>query len=251
MRCNAPAPTRRPTARATCPGSKAAGKVAAIGAGVSDWRWATRSARSCPAAATPNTSLCPGRARAAGARGDGAARGRLPAGDLLHRLVQRVHARRPRGRRTLPRPRRLVRDRHHRDPARQCLRRAGVHHRRLEGEMRGLRDASGRSGRSTTATRISSRCCSAEGGADLILDMVGGAYIAAQHPGAGRRRADGAHRLPRRPQGRAELRPDHGPAADLDRLDAAAAVERSPRRGSPRSCARRSGRCSTPAGSRR
>ena len=79
--------------------------------------------------------------------------------DLLHRLDQRVRPRPAAGRRELPRPWRLVGHRHHRDPARACLRRHRVRHRRRRRTSSAPASSWAPSARSTTATRISSRSC--------------------------------------------------------------------------------------------
>ena len=84
-------------------------------------------------------------------------RGGGPAGDVLHGLAQRVRARPPEVRRVVHGPRRHVRDRRHRDPARQGVRVQGDRDRRLGGEMRSLPRARGRTAPSTTRARTSSR----------------------------------------------------------------------------------------------
>ena len=56
-------------------------------------------------------------------------------------LAQRVRARRIEGRRNAADPWRLVRHRHHGDPARESIRRQGDRHRRIEGKSRRMRQA--------------------------------------------------------------------------------------------------------------
>ena len=77
--------------------------------------------------------------------------------DLLHRLAQRLRARRPEAGREVAGAWRHVRHRHDGDPAGQGLRRARHRDRRSAREMRGLRGARRRARRSTTGPRISSR----------------------------------------------------------------------------------------------
>jgi hypothetical protein len=96
--------------------------------------------------------------------------------DLLHRLDQRLHARRPEGGGTVPRPWRVVRHRHHRDPA--CPRISA----------RGSSPPPGSAEKCAACERLGAEAINyreadfveilrAEGGANLILDMVGGPYL--------------------------------------------------------------------------
>ena len=128
----------------------------------------------------------PCRPRLADPDGHGPAASGLPARDLLYRLVERGDARRSEGGRAVSgawRHRPASARRRSRSPrrwARGCS--------RPPDRTRNARSAWrwAPKGRSTTAPRISSRCCKAEGGANLILDMVGGSYLPTQHQGAGR-----------------------------------------------------------------
>ena len=78
--------------------------------------------------------------------------------------------------------------------------------------------------RSTTANEDFVEVLEPEGGADLILDMVGGDYI----PRNLKALADDGRLVfiafLRGPKADIELRADHGAAADADRIDPAAAV---------------------------
>ena len=79
------------------------------------------------------------------------------AGDLLHRLEQRVRARPAGGRRVVPGARRHQRHRHHGDPARQGLRRQGDRHGRLAPTSARRASSSAPTAPSTTRPRTSSR----------------------------------------------------------------------------------------------
>ena len=76
--------------------------------------------------------------------------------------------------------------RHDGDPDRRGAGRAGVRDGGVGREMRRSAAAWGPRGRSTTASEDFVAEMQAEGGANLILDMVGGPYIAAQYQGSGR-----------------------------------------------------------------
>ena len=102
--------------------------------------------------ADPRRRRCRSRAASTGP-GGGAAR------DLLHRLGQRLRPRPARGGRELPRPRRRLGHRHHRDPARRRARRPGLRHRGLARRSAPPAARSAPSARSTTAPRISSPRC--------------------------------------------------------------------------------------------
>ena len=145
-------------------------------------RPATRSARWSPAAATPSTPSAPVAAVPAGSGRHGSRQRGGHSRDLLHGLDQRLPAR-PAAR-----------------PARRCsctaassgigttaiqLARAFgatvYRHRRIGREMRGVRDSSARTRPSTTRPRISStrsRTLTSGRGVDVILDIVGGDYLA-------------------------------------------------------------------------
>ncbi len=118
----------------------------------------------------------------------------------------------------------VVGDRHDGDPDRRGAWGAGLRHCRVGREMRRLSWRSGPSARSTTATRISSQIVRAEGGADLILDMVGGAYL----PRNVKALADDGRLVQiaflQGAEGRAELCRGDDAAADDHRIDAAPAI---------------------------
>ena len=138
------------------PGLEIAGEVVALGAGVTRWKLGDQVmalvvgggyAEYCPAHESHALPV------PAGLTLDRS--GRDP-GDLLHRLAQRLRARPAQGRRDAAGARRLVRHRHHRDPARQGVRRARDHHRGLGGEMRGLPRSSAPTSPLTIRAKISS-----------------------------------------------------------------------------------------------
>ena len=85
------------------------------------------------------------KSRAAGAGKSVDDRGRGDSGNLLHGLAQCVRARQARRRRNAARSRRLVRNRHHGNSARQGVRRPCHRHRRHRGKMRCLPQARRRS----------------------------------------------------------------------------------------------------------
>ena len=87
-----------------------------------------------------------------------ARRGR-PAGNVLHRVEQRLHRRAAQGRRNISGAWRRRRHRHHRDPARQGLRRQSVRDRQPGSALPILPRPRRRPRRSTTGRRISSRSC--------------------------------------------------------------------------------------------
>ncbi len=81
------------------------------------------------------------------------------------------------GGRAVPCAWRLVRHRDDGDPDRRRLGRAGLRHRRDRTRNAPPAKGWGRSGRSTTANEDFVEILQAEGGANLILDMVGGPYL--------------------------------------------------------------------------
>ena len=128
------------------------------------------------------------------------------------------------------------RHRHHRDPAGPRLRRHRLRHRRQ-------RRTSGAPARSWGPKRAIDyrnedfvevvRAETGGKGVDVILDMVGGALCRAQPAGAGRRGPAGADRLAAGPEGPGQLHAADAQAADLDRLDPAAALGRAEGRDRP------------------
>ena len=174
--------------------------------------------------------------------------------DVLHGLGQRVRARAAGGGRDAAGARRRRRGSARRRSS--WRRRAAPGCSRPRGRRRsaGPASTSGRSWRSTTATAdfvAAVREATAGRGVDVILDMVGGDYLARDVRALA---PDGrlvmiAHQAGA--DGRAQLRPGDDEAADDHRLDAAAAVGRGQGADRRRRCGARSGRCSTPGGSRR
>ena len=124
-------------------------------------------------------------------------------GDLLHRLEQRLRARAPRGRRDLPRARRLVGHRHDGDPARPRPRRPRLRHRRLGGQVRAPAAPSAPSSPSTTARRTSSRRSRRRpaGAGSTWSSTWSAATISPASSGVGARRPAGDDRPPERGQG--------------------------------------------------
>ena len=157
--------------------------------------------------------------------------------DVLHGLDQRVRARPAAGGRVAAGPRRLERHRHDGDPAGAGVRRPRVRHRRIGGQSARPACGSAPSSRSTTASRTGARCCGdATGGrgVDVILDMVGGDYVARN---LALLAVDG--RLVQIAflsvvEGRARSDAGDAPPADAHRLDPAAADRRPRRAPSPR-----------------
>ena len=182
------------------PGLEMSGVVAALGKGVDALeggrrghrpRRRRRLRRILPDRRDPTPCRCPSRSRCI--ESAGASR------DHLHRLVERLPARRSPARRDLPRPWRHQRHRHDRDPARQGLRR--LRHRDGRLGARNARPAS------TLGADVAINYKEADfveavkkatggKGADVILDMVGGDYVARNYIAAAR---GGAHRPDRHP----------------------------------------------------
>ena len=181
-------------------------------------------------------------------------RGGEPAGDVLHRLVERLRPRPPAAGRDAARPRRLERHRRHRDPDGQGLGRDGA--RRPSARPRRRR----RAARSAPITRSTTRRQDfvaevlrlTDGkGADVVLDMVAGEYIGrdvkclAEDGRIVIIAVQGGIAVDRRRQPGAAPAPRRSPARRCGR-------GRSPsRRRSPRRCARPRGRGSSPASSSR
>ena len=105
-------------------------------------RRATRSWRWCRAAATPNSARSHESTALPLPEPLTLVEGGGHPGDDLHRLAQRLRARRAPARRVAARAWRDERHRHHRDPARQGLRRLRRGDRRLRREMRARRSGS-------------------------------------------------------------------------------------------------------------
>ena len=124
--CSARAPIRRRRAHPTFPASRSPARWSALGEGAARFRLGDRGLR--PGAGRrlcANTAVVHETNALPRARRPLAGRGGRDARDVLHRLDQRVRARRAEGRRDLPGPWRLVRHRHHGDHAGQGLRRDG------------------------------------------------------------------------------------------------------------------------------
>jgi NADPH:quinone reductase len=106
-----------PPGASDLPGLEASGHVAATGPGVTRWKEGDAVCALLPGGGYAEYVATPAAHALPIPEGMSPARRRLPARELLHRLAQRLRARPPAGGRALPRPRRLVGDRHHRDPA--------------------------------------------------------------------------------------------------------------------------------------
>ena len=109
--------------------------------------------------------------------------------NVLHRLDQRLRARTPEGGRVDSGPRRIERHRHDGHSAGARARRARLRHRRIAGEVRGLRARSAPSARSTTAradfVAAVTRARPAGAASTSCSTWSGGDYLAAQHRRAG------------------------------------------------------------------
>jgi hypothetical protein len=147
----APPPTASPL-----PGLEAAGTVAAVGPGVTGWRVGDAVCALLPGGGYAEYAVTPA-AHALPVPKGMALREAACLPETFFTVWSNVFRRGGlASREGLSGPRRLFRHRHHRDPAGAGLRRAGLRHRRVGREMRGLRRGSAPSGRSTTGTRISS-----------------------------------------------------------------------------------------------
>ena len=158
------------------------------------------------------------------------------------------------GRRNAAGARRHIRHRHHRDPARQGVRRARDRHRRLGGKVPTPAAGSAPTSPSTTRPRISSprpRQATGGKGANVILDMVGGDYIERNYEAAADRGPHRADRLSRRAEGDGRFRRLMHEAPASHRFDAAAAHRLPTRRRSRAAIEEKVCRCSPPAGSSR
>ena len=113
------------------PGLEVAGEIVAIGPETPRWKVGDRVTALVAGGGYAEYCVGPGPAMPAHPRQPDHDRGGRPAGDLLHGLDQRVRTRPPAGGRNLPGAWRVERHRHHRHPARQPLRLARVHDRRL------------------------------------------------------------------------------------------------------------------------
>ena len=142
---------------------------------------ATGSARCCPAAATPSRSPYPPGSCCHPRRPRRRPGGR-PARGRLHGVVERLHDRGAPARRDVPRARRRQRHRHDGDPARQAAGRPGRLHGRVGGTRRDFcRDLGADlvvNYREQDFVEEVRRF--ADGGADVILDIMGASYLAPQ-----------------------------------------------------------------------
>ena len=151
-----------------------------------------------------------------------------------------VRARRAQARRDAAGPWRLVRHRHHRDPARQGVRRARDHHRRLAPRNARPAASSAPTSPSTTGPRISSpptKAATGGKGADVILDMVGGDYIERNYEAAAVEGRVVQIAFQGEPEGDGRFPPHHAQAPHPHRLDAARPL--GPRQGRDRARASR------------
>ena len=145
-----------PPGASDLPGLEVSGHVVANGPGRAPLRGGRCRLRAHPRRRLRRILHSPGDADAPGAGGAPGDGCRRPARDLLHRLDQRLRARSASRRRAPAGPRRQQRHRHDRDPDRIRARRPRLRHRRLARENAPPASGSAPSGRSTTATRISS-----------------------------------------------------------------------------------------------
>ncbi len=129
-------------------------------------------------------------ARHSDPRSDDRDRSRGRARDLLHRVGQCLHARQAQSRRKHSYSRRLLRHRHHGHSALQGVRRARLHDRRQRNQMQGVhgsrRDVAINYKTEDFAERVKAETDGR--GVDMVLDMVGGDYIAEEYRLPGRER---------------------------------------------------------------
>ena len=161
-------------------GSRWPAPIVALGDGVTAWRIGDHVCALTPGGGYAEYCTTPAGFCLPIPDGLDAAGGGEPAGELLHRLEQRVRPRPPRARRNGADPRRLERHRAHRDPARASVRRDGDH----DGRAATTRPRSAATIGADHAINYRTQDFVAEvaritgkRGVDVVLDMVGGDYI--------------------------------------------------------------------------
>ena len=126
-----------PPGASDIPGLEISGLVARVGEGVTRFRKGDEVVALVPGGGYAEYCAAHEATDAAAARAADAGRRRRHARDDLHRLAQRLRARRAAARRVAAGARRHERHRHDRDPARQSVRRLRRRDRRVRREMRG------------------------------------------------------------------------------------------------------------------
>ena len=229
-------------------GLEVAGSVVARGPGAARYREGARVTALVPGGGYAEYCVAHEIERPAlASRADGGRGGRDPR-NLLYRLDECLRPRRAQGRRDPARSRRDVGDRHDGDPARQGVRRQGDRDGGLGRKGRAMHAARRRCRRQLPHGRFCrpDLCGHGRGGADVVLDMVGGDYVARNYAAAA---MDG------RIVQIAFLR---GPAAEVDFGRSCTSGSSTPvrpsvharrprRRSLPRPCGLGSGRSSRPA----
>ena len=146
-----------PPGASDIPGLEVAGVIVALGEGVTDWKVGDKICALLAGGGYAEYAAAPGRTVPADPERSIHGRGGGPARNLLHGVEQCVRSRASEGGRDLPRPWRLLGHRYDRDPARQGLRRQGVHDRRAAPRNAPPASNSAPTGRSITRRRTSSR----------------------------------------------------------------------------------------------
>ena len=138
------------------PGLEIAGEVAACGAGVTLWKPGDKVCALVHGGGYAEYCVAPEVQALPMPKGFSADRGGVAAGNLLHRLVERLRPRAARAGRIAAGAGRHLRHRRHRDPDGGGDGQPRLRHRGQRREVRRLRQARRREGRSTTRRRISS-----------------------------------------------------------------------------------------------
>ena len=167
-------------------GLEAAGEVVALGPGASRHALGARVAALVPGGGYAEYCVAHERQRAADLRRPIRGRGGGHSGNLLHRLDQRLRARRAEGGRDAAGARGTLRDRHHRHSARQGVRRARVATAGSDEKVRAcVALGADLAINYRTEDFVLATLAATDGkGADVILDMVGGDYVARNHAAA-------------------------------------------------------------------
>ena len=243
-----------PPGASDIPGLEIAGTVAALGDGVDSPAIGSRVCALVTGGGYAEYCTAPRAALPARSRRTRRGRRRGAPGDVLHGLDQRLRPRPPRRGGVDPGPRRVERHRHHRDTAREGVRRDRLRHRGVEGEVRRLPRARSRRGRQLSRRGLRRAHPRAHRRARR---RRGARHDRRRLPRAEpevprRRRPTGDYRGAARPEGRtAQRAAHHAPAPDGDRVHAPPPFESSRRRPSRTRSGKWCGRCSRPARSGR
>ncbi len=165
-----------PPTASDLPGLEASGTVAALGPGVTEWSVGDQVCALLPGGGYAEYAVTPAAHALPIPKGmDLKSAACLPE-TLFHRLDQRLHARRAEGRGAVSRPWRIIRHWNHGHPTGAYPGRPRVHHGRF-GEKCETCLALGAERAINYREEDFVKILNAEGGANLILDMVGGDYL--------------------------------------------------------------------------